>query len=237
MSYTYSTWLAAVANAIVEDPADADFVAILPSAIDYAEQRLYAELDLLNTVTRDTGLLVVGNRNFTLPSNLGRFVVTNGLNLITPATIVIPEDGTRVPLIATTREYLDMVGGGPVFTAPPVNYAVITDQDLIVGPARPDAGYTVEVIGTIRPTPLSPENDNTYLTNFLPQLWFAATMIFLTGWQQNFGSQADNAQMAQSWESQYKTLFDSINIEEQRKRYAAGAWASLSPTPIAATAR
>jgi hypothetical protein len=102
-----------------------------------------------------------------------------------------------------------------------------------VGPACPDDRYLLEVIGTVRPAPLSPDNDYTYLTNFLPPLRFAATLIFLTGWQQNFGFQADNPQMTVSWEAQYKTLFDSINVEEQRKRYAAGAWASLWPTPVA----
>jgi hypothetical protein len=48
MSYTYNT----NALAIVVDPRDSDFLNILPSCIDYAEQRLYAESDLLNAVTR-----------------------------------------------------------------------------------------------------------------------------------------------------------------------------------------
>jgi hypothetical protein len=49
MSY-YNT--SALATAIVVDPRDPDFLNILPSCIDYAEHRLYAELDLLNAVTR-----------------------------------------------------------------------------------------------------------------------------------------------------------------------------------------
>jgi hypothetical protein len=237
MSYTYSSWLTAIANAVVEDPANPDFIAILPSAIDYAEQRLYSELDLLNVVTRVSGHLAANSRDFAIPVANGRINITNGVNLITPAAANTPSTGKRNQLIAVSRDYLDAVGGDPAFVGVPTNYAMLTDQNIIVGPAWPDDRYLLEVVGTLRPDPLTPENDHTYLTDFLPQLWFAATMIFMTGWQQNFGSQADNPQMAVSWEGQYKTLFDAINIEEQRKRYAAGGWASLSPTPVATPTR
>lgn len=237
MSYTYSTWLSAVADAIVVDQTDPNFATIIPSCIDYAEQRIYRELDLLDTVVRDSsGTLTVGTRNFTLPTSLGRFVVTNGINVITPAGTIVPDAGTRVQLVPVSRDFLDLAWPSITGAATPGMYAMITDQQIIVGPA-PDAAYTVEVIGTIRPTPLSASNTTTYLTQYLPDLWFAATMIFLTGYQQNFGAQADNPQMAVSWSSTYDKLIASANIEEQRKRYASGAWGSLSPTPIATPSR
>lgn len=237
MSYTYSSWVTALANEIVVDPIDSNFLGILPSCIDYAEQRIYSELDLLNTVTRDSAALSTANRNFTLPQTNGRFVVTNGLNLITPAGTTSPDSGTRVQLIPASRDYLDAVGGSPTYTGVPVNFAMITDQTLIVGPAWPDGNYTLEVIGTIRPTPLSATNTSTYLTNYIPQVWFAATMVFMSGWQQNFGAQADNSGQAMSWEAQYKALFSAVNVEEQRKRFASGALGSLSPTPVATPSR
>lgn len=237
MSYTYATWLAAVADAIVIDQADPNFTTIIPSCIDYAEQRIYRELDLLDTVVRDSSAtLTIGTRNFTLPTSLGRFVVTNGINVITPAGTTTPDSGTRVQLVPVSRDFLDMAWPSVVGAATPSMYAMITDQQIIVGPA-PDAAYTVEVIGTIRPNPLSASNTMTYLTQYLPDLWFAATMVFLTGYQQNFGAQADNPQMAVSWSSTYDKLISSANIEEQRKRYASGAWGSLSPTPIATPSR
>lgn len=237
LSYTYSSWVTALANQIVETSTDPNFVAALPSCIDYAEQRLYRELDLLNTVTRDSSALTANNRNYTLPQNNGRFVVTNGLNLITPAGTTNPDSGVRVQLIPTSRDYLDSVGGDPSFTGTPVNYAMITDQTIIVGPQWPDGAYTIETIGTIRPTPLSASNTTTFLTNYLPDLWFAATMVFMTGFQQNFGAQADNSGMSVSWTQQYEALFASANTEEMRKKYSAGAWSSLSPTPIATPSR
>lgn len=237
MSYTYSSWVTALANEIVVQDTDPNFLGILPSCIDYAEQRIYSELDLLTTVTRDSAPLVANNRNFTLPSNNGRFVVTNGINLITPAGTTNPDSGTRTQLIPISRDFLDAVGGSPSYTGVPANFAMITDQTIIVGPAWPDGAYTLEVIGTIRPNPLSASNTTTYLTLYVPQLWFAASMVFMTGWEQNWGAQSDNPQSAVSWEAQYQTLKAAINVEEARKRYASGAWGSLSPTPVATPSR
>lgn len=229
--------MTALANEVVSSPTEPNFQGILPSAIDYGEQRLYRELDLLNTVTRDSAPLSTGNRNFTLPQNNGRFVVTNGFNLITPAATTNPDSGARVQLIPVSRDYLDSVGGSPTFTGAPANYAMITDQTIVVGPQWPDAAYTLEVVGTIRPTPLSSTNVQTFLTLYLPDLWLAATMIFMTGWQQNWGAQSDNPQAAVSWTQQYDALLASANIEEQRKKYSSGGWGSLSPTPVATPSR
>jgi hypothetical protein len=59
MSYTYTSWRTALASAIVVDQNDPDFDGILPSCIDYAEQRIYSELDLLTTVLRASAHLAV----------------------------------------------------------------------------------------------------------------------------------------------------------------------------------
>lgn len=236
MSLTYSQWVAELANLCVIDATDADFLSNLPSCIDYAEQRLYRELDLLSTVTRDTGTLTVGTRNFTLPQTNGRFVVVNGINVITPSTTTNPDSGTRNQLVPVSRDFLDVAWPSATGTGVPAQFAMITDQIVIVGPS-PDATYTAEVIGTIRPTPLSSSNTTTYLTLYLPDLFVAASMIFMSGYMRNFGSQADDPKMAMSWESQYELLFKSANVEEQRKRFASGAWGSLSPNPIATPGR
>ena len=113
---------------------------------------------------------------------------------------------------------------------------MITDQTIIVGP-WPDQAYTLEVIGTIRPTPLSVTNTSTYLTTYLPDLWVAATMIFMMGYERDFGAQSDNPASAVSWEGQYEKLFASANVEEFRKKYQSGAWSSMQPTAIATPTR
>ena len=111
MSYTYQTWLAALATAIVTDPNDPDFLSIVPSAIDYAENRIYPELDLLNTVTRASGHLAANSRDFIIPVANGRIDITNGINLITPATVQAASAGKRNQLTPVSRDYLDAVGG------------------------------------------------------------------------------------------------------------------------------
>jgi hypothetical protein len=236
MTYTYATYKTAIANELVVLETDTDFLAILPSLIDYAEQRMYRELDLLNTVTRQTGTLTSNDRDFTLPSTSGRFVTTQGINIITPSSQTVPNSGTRNQCFPTSRDYLDNIWPSTTGAGVPQFYAMITDQTVIFGPF-PDATYTAEVIGTIRPTPLSVSNTTTYLTLYLPDAFFSAGMIFGSGWQKNFGAQADDPKMSTSWESQYQTLMGSANIEEQRKRYATGAWSSMSPTPLATASR
>jgi len=232
MAYNYTTYRAALAELMVTTTAEADFVAILPSIIDYAEQRCYRELDLLNTVVRDsTGVLSASNRNFTLPTSLGTFIVVNGINVVTPAGTA-PDAGTRKPLVPTTRDYLDLAWPSATGATVPSLYAMITQSTIVVGP-WPDAAYVVEVIGTQRPTPLSASNTSTFLTANLPDLFMAASMVFASGFMRNFGSQADDPKMAQSWETQYKTLFASANIEEMRKKYQSAGWSSQSPAPLA----
>lgn len=231
MSYNYTTYTAALAELMVTDPTNTDFLAIIPSIIDYAEQRIYRELDLLNTVVRDsTGVLSVNNRNFILPTSVGVFVVVQGINVITPAGTA-PDNGTRNQLLPTTRDYLDAVWPSVTGAATPTNYAPITQAVVIVGP-WPDAAYVVEVIGTQRPNPLSQTNPTTLLSTSLPDVLMAASMVFASGFMRNFGSQADDAKMAVSWESQYQTLKASADQEEFRKKLQATGWTSQQPSPM-----
>ena len=105
MSYSYQTWLDAYSNELVIPETDPNFLQIIPSAIDYAEQKMYRELDLLTTVVRDSsGTLAANSRNFTLPQSLGRFVVTNGINVYTPVATTI----TRNQLGPISRDFMDV---------------------------------------------------------------------------------------------------------------------------------
>lgn len=235
MALTYLTYKATLANMAVMDETDPNFVQILPSVIDYAEDRAYRELDLLNTVTRDTSNVTANSRSYTLPQNNGRFRVVNGINIFSP----VGTTATRNQLDPVSRDYLDACWpsdtAASAATIPSV-FAMLTDQTVLLG-SPPGAAFTAEVIGTIQPAPLSATNTTTYLTLYLPDLFLAASMVFVSGWQKNFGSQADDPKMAVSWESQYTTLFASANIEENRKKFASGAWGSLQPTPIATSTR
>lgn len=113
----------------------------------------------------------------------------------------------------------------------PTSYAMISQSEIIVGP-WPDAGYIVEVIGTQRPTPLSATNTTTFLSTNLPDLFIAASMVFASGYQKNFGAQADDPKMGASWENQYQLLKASANVEEFRKKLQATGWSSQMPSPL-----
>ncbi len=226
MSLTYSQYVTEVALLAVIPSDNADFLSNLPSAIDYAEQRLYRELNLLGTIVRDSSANAsANNRDFTLPTSLGRFVVVNGINIVTPAGSTV-SNGTRKGLVQTSRDYIDFTwpsNTAASSTTTPDYFAMITDQTVIFG-SPPGDTFNVEIVGTIRPTPLSVSNTSTYLSLYLPDLFLAASMIFVEGYKNNFGAQADNPQAAQSWENQYDLLFKSANTEETRKRWGMGKW-------------
>lgn len=233
MSLTYNTYVEQIANIMAVKSTTPQFQTMLPGMIDYAEQRIYREIDLLNTVVRDSSAsLSTGNRNFNLPvTSNGIFVTVQGINVITPAGAV-PDTGTRVALQPISRDYLDTVHNSSTgATGVPKFFAMIDQDSIIVGP-RPAAGYVVEVIGTIRPNALSTSNPNTFLTQYLPDLFLAASMVFGSGYQRDFGSQADNPQQAASWEMQYQTLFKSANAEELRKKFAGPGWTSYSAIAV-----
>ena len=61
-----------------------------------------------------------------------------------------------------------------------------------------------------------------------------ASMIYISAYQRNFGRMSDDPTMAQSYEGQYQVLLRAAITEENRKKFAASAWSSMS-TPIAAT--
>lgn len=232
----YSDLVATISNLTVISATEPNFVQILPQAITYAEDRIYRELDLLSTVARAIGQLTAGNRNCNLTSTGAAFIVTSGFNVITPSTTTDPNLGTRHQMVPTSRDFLDAVYGSAAGAGLPQYYAPITDQLFVLGP-WPDQNYTIEVIGTIQPATLSSTNATTSLSLNLPDLLTAAVMIFMSGYQQNFGAQADNPQMATSWESQYDKLFASANVVEFRKKYQSGGWASQQPTTIATPSR
>lgn len=221
MAFTYNQFLADLANMLVIPATDTNYLAAIPNIIDNSEQRLYRELNLLTTVLRDSSALLTANsRNFTLPQSIGRFVTVTGVNVITPSGSTV-SNGTRNPLQPAWRNLIDFLF--PTETAPstpsvPSKFAMITDQTIIVGPS-PDQNYNIEIIGTLRPTPLSAANPATYLTTYLPDLFFAESLIFGYGYLKDFGAMTDDPQGSESWAKHYTDLWQSANSEETRKRF------------------
>ena len=241
MTINYTTYVEQLSNLMAASSTTPQFQTMLPGCIDYAEQRIYRELDLLKTTVTDyASSLTVGSRILTLPSTYGTFIVVNGANVITPVGAANPNAGTRNRLIEVSRDYLDMVWNSNTNSGVPVLFAMIGGTNGMVGPGQfivgpwPNANYMVEVVGTIRPVPLSQTNPTTLLTICVPDLFIAASMIYVSGYMRNFGQQSDNSQMGQSWEAQYEKLIVSAAAEELRKKGSGPGWTPLSniaPTP------
>ena len=231
MALTYSDFVATIANITTLDPAQPEFVQILPRAIEYAEDRIYRELDLLNTVyVNNSSVLVPLNRNFTIPAApYGTYLTIQGLNLFYGTNPV-----QRIQLQPVAVSYLNAVWGSASNATLPEYFAMIRQDIAILGP-WPDQAYGVEVIGTFQPEPLSETNPQTQLTIYVPDLFIAASMVFMSGFQRDFGSQADNPQQAQSWSNQYDTLFKSAQLLELRKKFAGPGWTALSSVPVTPT--
>jgi hypothetical protein len=213
----------------VQVASDPNWVTILPTIIDDSEQRIYRDLDLISTVVRDTSATLTPNsRNFTLPQSLGRFVTVKGLNIFTSAY-----PAGRLQLRPSSLHWLDFVWPSEtaiITPSYPEYFAPITDQLFAVGPA-PDSAYAVEVIGTIRPAPLSSTNTTTFLTNYLSDLFFAGAMCSAAAYMRNYGSAADDPRMSSSWEQQYAQRLASAKGEELRRHFASGDWTSESMQP------
>lgn len=214
----YSSFVTQLAGLMVYRTTDPNFVAMLPDAIKSAELRIYRDLNLLDTTARDSSLITTaGSRFLDFGALSNPFVVVEDVNLITPSGVGSIETGLRNPLTRISRSYLDIQYPSSAGAALPEYYALDTNQRMVFGP-WPDDAYKVEIVGTTRPTPLSTSNTETLLTEFFPDLFICAAMIYASGWMRNFGTQADDPKLAVSWSQQYQELIGSASIEEMRKR-------------------
>lgn len=232
---TYSTYKTQIATLAVVDENDSAFLTILPQTITYAENRMYRDLDFLFTSQAVTGYpLVQGSRSLTVPE--GTFVVTEQINIITPAGTINPNLGNRNPCLPVAKEFLDAVYGSSTATGLPKYFTAFNDNLYLVGPF-PDQQYYVEIVGTYRPNSLSASNTETFISKYLPDVFIMASMVYISGYQRNFGRQSDDPQMAQSYETQYQTLLKGATVEEARKKFESSGWSSQSPAVVASPSR
>jgi hypothetical protein len=231
------SYIQQVAEMAVVPQTDSNYVAILPMMITYAENRIYRDLDLLQTFTANTSFsTVANNRNVILPA--GTFVTYQEVNVITPAGQTNPDSvsATRNALIPTTKEFLNQVYNSDTGATTPIYFAPLSQNQLILGP-WPDSNYTLEIIGTVRPASMSSSNLTTYISLYLPDLFIIASLVYISAYQRNFGRMSDDPMMAQSYESQYQSLLKGAGVEEFRKKFEAGGWSSMTPAVVATPTR
>jgi hypothetical protein len=229
-----TSYIAQISTMAVVEPTNPEFLVILPQMITYAENRMYRDLDFLFTSIATTAYsTTIGSRIIAVPA--GTFVVPEQINIITPAGTTDPDAGTRVPLLPTTKEFLDACYGSGLSAnrGLPQYWVPFDDYTFLIGP-YPDAVYTCEIVGTYRPASMSATNPTTFISLYLPDLFIMASMIYISAYQRNFGRANDDPQMAVTYESQYMALLAKADLEENRKKFEAAAWSSQEPS-ISAT--
>ena len=239
----YVSQIGAVAPYVVVDATlaapfqDASVNVVLAQIIAYAEGRIYRDPDfdfLAIHTTNATNSTVTNSRLLALPAAV---IIPEALNLISPAGSIPDSAGsTRTPIKRTTLAFIDAVwtlDTGAAGQGFPQYWAVYDNSNVRLAPT-PAGAYKAEFVGTFTPDPLSATNTDTFLTTYLNDLFFAASMIFVAGFQRNFGQQADDPQMAQSWESQYGKLKTGAAVQEARKHARGPNYTPYPPMPLVA---
>ena len=224
--------------AIELNDEDANFTRIIPAMMLYADGRIYRELNFLaNKITQPITLTAL-NREVQLPASVR---VLRAINVVTPVG-PIAFTSKRNPLERISVESLDFFWpDASLNPSVPRKYAVfgintgptVPGTDLIYTVRfmpTPDKAYAAELLGEIRPDPLAPENPETFLSVYYPELLIAACMIYGSGYQRDFGAQADDPARAVSWEAQYMALRNGVMQTVARM---AGAVDESPGTPAA----
>lgn len=246
MSLDYTSWVSTISTMTTIKSSNADFQTVLPSCIDYADNRIYRELNpILEKISDTSSSTMANNRNFTVPTTLGNFQVIDAINVIVGAD---PNTGTRNPCVPVSRDVLDFLWPSSSSAGVPTQWAYFSQANqtgqsnfanqtnIIFGP-WPDTSYIVEVVGRIIPQPLSASNPTTFLTVYYPDLYIAASMVWMSGYLKNFGASSDDPRSAVSWESIYQGLITSARDWESRKRLAGASWSPSAVEPSAVPQR
>lgn len=210
----YFQYVARVADAAKGLKADVNLPIVVPAAIEYAEQRIYRDLDILNArIVSTTATVTTSGRNVTLPTSQGTIIVVETMSAVSQA-------GARSQMVPVTKEFIDAVypNTSTSINRTPKYFAPITDQSFLIGPPA-DTTYNMEIIGVIRPSPLSSANSSTFLTRYCPDLFVAASLVYVS----------DDKTV---WEDQYQKLVATAIQENLRQRFEGAAWTPMEEAPV-----
>ncbi len=241
---------------------DINFQRIVPLMFLYAEGRIYTDIPFLVTTITQQQRLTALNRELILSDNVRTI---DQICVCTPAGPVTYTSKRSPPLERISSTALDMfwpqasykpgvpqkfalIGGTPQATLLADPFALTPPPPLPTTPVQqwfqvvrmmptPDKNYTIELTGLIRPDTLSPTNNETFLSTRYPELLMCACMVFASGYQRDFGAQAEDPGKALSWEAQYNTLAKGVMGEQARVRGEGPGYTPQPPAPLAQTPR
>jgi hypothetical protein len=223
---------------------NAPLQAIVPQLLNYAEQRIARDLDMLASQTSNLYTLTAGVNVFSLPVNDFQTVQTLEIVQISNGVVV-----NSTPLIPVSKEFIQNVYGGMYSAGTPEYFALYgsnfgdnqdTETNILLGPP-PNFAYSLRVTG-VAAMPSLYQNASagvadtayTYISNWYPDMLMMASMIYISAYQRNFSATSDSPDMGQSYEKQYQALrLGAVPLENRRKQMGSG-WTAYS-TPIAAT--
>lgn len=237
MSLTHTSFTEQLANLMPIGSSDANFLVMLPGAIDYVEGALYRELDLLSVRVTDTSVTCTsGTRTILLSTTQGTMLVVDRVNIMTPAGAT--SSLSRNTTLPVSPDWMDNVFGSALSsnTGMPAFFSRTNDTQITLGPA-PDAAYGTEIVATVRPNPLSSGNSSNWFTQNTPELYLAGAAVFAFGWMRDFGQSASDPQAGQSWQARYQELLQSAKVDELRMKFQSNAWSNQIPSPTATPPR
>lgn len=251
LSYNaYIQNIGVMAVALTQDTAglysfvDPPLQTIVPQILNYAEQRISRDLDMLASQTSNIYTLTAGANVFSLPVNDFQVVQTLEIVTLYQGTVV-----NSTPLTPVSKEFIQNCYGGMLSANTPRYFAMYGDNfgseqdsatNILFGPA-PNYAYSLRVTGTACPPSLYQnatagvaDTAYTYISQWYPDLLILASMIYVSAFQRQFSSASDDTEMAMTYEKQYQALrLGAVPMENRRKAMGSG-WTPYS-TPIAAT--
>lgn len=252
----WSEWVVSIADLLamsstITAPATAlpstvnDFNNILPRCIEFTEDMMLRDpdLDFLQIRTTDaTTATASGVRTLTVAAAVN---VPFTLNLISPVGTASPEAGTRNAVQRVSIDFINALYPAATGTLGLPRYFAITDNALAASSSNlqarlaptPDGAYQAEWYGVSKPAPLSATNTSNFLSLNVPDLYISASMVFMSGYQRNFGAQADDPKMAVSWSALYQEQKRGAAIEQARLKAQSAGWTAYAPTPSATPPR
>jgi hypothetical protein len=206
-----------VAAAQIAPETDDTWPVYLPNIIEMAEARCYRDVSFLASAVVSTVPMVPSISQFPAPAG---WLVGERLS--------VKVGSMFQTLDRRDASYLLEVDDGLI--GPPRFWAEPMAGQIVVYPA-PDQAYLLRMEYEGRPPALSEANTTTWLATFAPDLFFAACMSAVTGFQKNFGAQADNPQAAMSWEAMYGNALKSVLRQEGRRKGDGTFDSTTSPPP------
>jgi hypothetical protein len=250
---SFNAWVQAVGvmsvaltqnNAGVWGFVDEPLQNVLPQILSYAEGRIQRDIDALQARSSNAYTLTQGVNMLTIP--ITDFLVIETLEAQQLANGIVVNS---TPLIPVSKEFIQNCYSGVFASGYPKYFAMYGDTfgdgansnvNVLIGPV-PNYAYPILATGVIRmPSLYSYASDGladasyTYISQWMPDLLIMASMIFVSGFQRNFGANADSKDMPVNYEQQYKTLLMGVIGEENRKKQNGSGWTGYS-TPVSAT--